>query len=124
MAKFPSLVNSINPDELISSLPTDIHLIFGFDFGKKSKTIGKSFSLFDDESTPSGLLSIKSFISDLTKDKIFPSYSTISSLFTELPSFATCPFTKTLFNLMSSSQPLLDPIPDLARNFCSLSDMN
>ena len=110
-------MKSIRPDELISSLPTDIHLILGFDFGRKSNTIGRSFSLFDEESTPSGLLSIKSFISDSMKDKVFPSYSTTSSLFTELPSFAIFPLTKTLFDFISCSQLLLDPNPDLQEIF-------
>ena len=52
-ANSPLLVNNINPDELISSLPTDIHLVLGCDSGKKSKTIGISFSLLFEERTPS-----------------------------------------------------------------------
>ena len=62
-ANSPSFVNNINPDEFISSLPTDIHLIFLFDSGRKSNTIGISFSLLVEERTPSGLFRIRSFIS-------------------------------------------------------------
>ena len=116
-ANSPSLVNNINPDELISSLPTDIHLVLGFDSGKKSKTIGISFSLLVDERTPSGLFNTRSFISVLIKDMVLPPNSTISFLSTELPIFAISPLTITAFDLINASHRLLEPIPDLARNF-------
>ena len=48
----------------MSSLPTDIHLILVLSFGKKSKTIGISFSYLFEDKTPSGLLSINNFVSD------------------------------------------------------------
>ena len=63
-AKVPSFVNNIRPEELISNLPIEIHLIFEEVLGKKSKTRGISFSFLFEESTPSGLLSINSLISD------------------------------------------------------------
>ena len=70
-----------------------------------------------EERTPSGLFRIRSFISVLIKDKVLPLYSTISFLFTEDPISAICPFTITFFDLINFSQSLLEPTPDLAKNF-------